>query len=126
MQGTCDRHGPVTAVCPRCAGAAGGKIGGKSVSPRRLAACRVNARRARDALRQKRAAPEAMPTGPCPSPRPRLPEPAAPPQVYEPDNGYETHASPPGADPLGNRIRQEFEAAIEASRHATESWTKRR
>ena len=124
MHATCDFHGDVTVACPRCAGAAGGKIGGKSVSPRRLAACRANARRARDALRQKRAAPEARPTGPSPSPR--LPAPAPPPQVYEQDNGYETHASPPRADPPGNRIRQEFEAAIEASRLAAESWTKRR
>ena len=122
MHATCDFHGDVTVVCPRCAGAAGGKIGGKTLTPRRLAACRANARRAREALREKRAAPEARPTGPSPSPR--LPA-LAPPPVYEQDNGDETHASPPRADP-GNRIRQEFEAAIEASRLAMESWTKPR
>lgn len=122
MRASCEVHGDVTVTCPRCAGAEGGKVGGRSRSPRRLDACRENARRAREALRQKRAAPEPRPTGPSPSPR--LPEPAPLPRVYDQDDGRETHASPP-RDP-GNRIRQEFEAAIEASRHATESWTKRR
>lgn len=124
MQGICDRHGAVTVACPRCAGAAGGKIGGKSLSPSRLAACRANARRAREALREKRAAPEVRTTGPTLSPL--LPAPAPLPRVLEHGDRHETHGSPPPADPPGNRIRQEFEAAIETSRLAMESWTRRR
>jgi len=101
MHAACEVHGEVTVACPRCAGAAGGKVGGQSRSPRRLAACRENARRARGALRQRRdrldTALAQAPVGPIP--------PAA---------------AVPG------RIHDEIKAAIERSRLAAESWTRRR
>lgn len=109
MHAMCEIHGSVNVACPRCAGVSGGRVGGKSRSPRRLAACRANARRAREALRQKRAALEARPT-----PLPR---------IHDQDARREIQASPPRAEP-GNRIHEEIKAAIEASRLAAESWTK--